>query len=241
MNKLRDHKILTFDVVGTLIDFEAGVLNYIRPLVKQAGRNIDDATILLTFAHAETKLHAGPMAGASFTAMLPHIYKAMAEELGLPLSESAVEGLCLSIKEWPPFPDSIAAMKILRKHFRLVATTNADNWSVQAMAKTLEEPFDDTVTAQDVETCKPDPHYFSYTRGSQRAHGFRLADYLHVAQSQFHDIGVAKRLGYDVCWIERRNGQDGYGGSPVPQGGDAKPNYHFFTLGELAAAVENNL
>lgn len=240
MKKLREHKILTFDVVGTLIDFEAGVLNYIRPLAKQAGLDIDDATILLTFANAETRLHAGPMTGASFTTMLPHIYKAMAEELGLPLSESAVEGLRLSIPEWPPFPDSIAAMKVLRKHFRLVATTNADNWSVRAMAKTLEEPFDDTVTAEDVENCKPDPQYFSYTRGTQRAHGFRLEDYLHVAQSQFHDIGVAKRLGYDVCWIERRKGQEGYGGSPVPKEGDAKPDYHFFTLGELAAAVESN-
>ena len=234
---LRDHKILTFDVVGTLIDFEAGVLNYIRPLAQQAGRELDDATLLLSFARAETVLH-DETPGVPFTTMLPHIYRAMAKELGLPSAESNVEGLRLSIPDWPAFPDSIAALKVLRKHFRLVAATNADNWAVQQMARTLDEPFDDTVTAEDVENCKPDPQFFSYIRGSQRAHGYRLADYLHVAQSQFHDIGVAKRQGYDVCWIERRHGKEGFGGSPEPQQGVTKPDYHFGTLAELAAAVE---
>lgn len=235
---IRDHKILTFDVVGTLIDFEAGILNYIRPLAKQAGLNLDDATILLSFAKAETTLH-DKTPGVPFTAMLPHIYRAMAKELGLPSAEADAAGLRLSIPNWPAFPDSIAALKVLRKHFRLVAATNADNWALQHMAKTLESPFDDSVTAEDVENCKPDPQFFSYIRGTQRAIGYRLADYLHVAQSQFHDIGVAKRLGYDVCWIERRQGMNGFGGSPVPQQGITKPDYHFGTLGELASAVEN--
>ncbi|WP_179877531.1 hypothetical protein [Rhizobium anhuiense] len=90
--------------------------------------------------------------------------------------------------------------------------TNADNWALAHFSRTLEEPFDDKVTAEDVEVCKPDPQVFAYARGRNSAHGYRLKDYLHVAQSQFHDI-VAKRLGYQVCWIERRQGQEGFGGT----------------------------
>lgn len=237
--KLKQHKVLTFDVVGTLIDFEQGVVNYIRPLAEKAGRgDLTDEQILVSFANAETGLH-NETPGVTFTSMLPHIYRIMASEFGLATTEAAVNGLRLSISDWPAFPDSIEAMKTLRKHFRLIAASNADNWSVREMAKTLQEPFDDIVTAEDVENCKPDPQFFSYLRGTQREHGFRLADYMHVAQSQFHDIGVAKQLGYTVSWIERRFEQEGFGGSPVPKQGETTPDYHYTSLAQLASAVES--
>jgi putative hydrolase of the HAD superfamily len=203
---LRDRKILTFDVVGTLIDFEAGVTNYFRPIVTKAGVKADDATILTSFARAEDERHQ-LTPGLNFTKMLPDVYQSVAKQFGLPTSPADVEGLRLSMEQWPAFPDSVAAMKRLRKHFRLVAMTNADNWALAHFRRTLDEPFDDTVTAEDVETCKPDPQVFAYARGKSSSLGFRLNDYLHVAQSQYHDIGVAKRLGYHVAWIERRQGQ----------------------------------
>jgi len=39
-------KTLTFDVVGTLIDFEAGILNHIRGVVADAGKPYSDDDIL---------------------------------------------------------------------------------------------------------------------------------------------------------------------------------------------------
>lgn len=232
---LRDREILTFDVVGTLIDFEAGLLNYFHPIVESAGLDIDDATILTSFAAAEDEQHH-LTPGIPFTDMLPAIYRAMAARHGLPVDDGHVEGLRLSMEVWPAFPDSIAGLKALRKHFRLVALTNADNWALAHFARTLEEPFDDKVTAEDVEVCKPDPQVFSYARGRNSHLGFRLRDYLHVAQSQFHDIGVAKRLGYQVAWIERRQGQEGFGGSPSAE--RTTPDYHFGSIAELVEAVE---
>lgn len=122
---------------------------------------------------------------------------------------------------------------------RIVALTNADNWALEHFARTLDEPFDDKVTAEMVEVCKPDPQVFSYSRGRNSQLGFRLADYLHVAQSQFHDIGVAKRLGYQVAWIERRQGQEGFGGSPSAE--RTEPDYHFSNMAQLADAVVKGL
>lgn len=233
---LHERKILTFDVVGTLIDFETGIVDYIRPIAQRAGVSADDEAILLSYGKAEEVEH-NRTPGLPFTEMLAPAYRSMAEELGLPISEADVEGLRQSIPTWPAFPDSVEAMKRLRKHFRLVAMTNSDNWALSHFARTLERPFDDTVTAEDVGTCKPDPLFFAYARGRQSPHGYRLADYLHVAQSQYHDIGVAKQLGYQVCWIERRRGKEGFGGSPAPAE-VTKPDYHFANLGELADAVE---
>lgn len=233
---LSTYKILTFDVVGTLIDFEAGVLAAIRPIAERAGRQIDDETILKCFGKAEGVEHQRTP-GLTFVAMLGPTYRTMAAELGLPTEQSDVDAIRVSIPSWPAFPDSVDALQRLRKRFRLVAMTNSDNWALGHFARTLGEPFDDTVTAEDIGTCKPDPQFFSYARGRQSVHGFKLQDYLHVAQSQYHDIGIAKELGYDVCWIERRQGKAGTGGTPQSEK-ITRPDYRFASLVELADAVD---
>src|SRR5690242_7253455 len=105
------------------------------------------------------------------------------------------------------------------------------------MEKTLARPFHDTVTVDDAHAEKPDPQFFAFARGRLSAEGYRLEDILHVAQSQYHDIGVARRLGYTVCWIERRRGLKGFGGTQEVSE-LTKPDYHFPTLAALADAVE---
>jgi putative hydrolase of the HAD superfamily len=234
---LNAYKILTFDVVGTLIDFEAGILNCIRPIAEKAGRKLDDEQILLSYGKAEALEHIRTP-GIPFPPMLAPIYRTMAAELGLPLTPANEAALHDSIPHWPAFPDSIAALNRLHKRFRLVAMTNSDNWALGHFARTLELPFDDTVTAEDLETCcKPDPQFFAYARGRQSVKGYRMVDYLHVAQSQYHDIGVAKSLGYATAWIERRMGKTGFGGTPAPEK-MMTPDYHYASLGELADAVD---
>ncbi len=229
---LTSRKLLTFDVVGTLIDFETGILDYIK--TRKPG--LDPRTVLEAYAKAEDRQHH-ETPRLPFPSMMAPMYREMAAALGLPAGEADAAGFRLSIPRWPAFADSIAALKRLRKHFRLVAMTNSDNWALDHFAATLEQPFDDRITAEDVGWNKPDPQFFAYVRGRQSLHGFKIDDVLHVAQSQYHDIAVAKRLGYHTCWIERRKGKAGAGGTPVAQE-TAKPDYHFATLAELADAVD---
>jgi putative hydrolase of the HAD superfamily len=233
---LRNYKIITFDVVGTLIDFETGILDYIQAIAQRAGLKLSVQKILETYATAEDhQHHLTP--DLPFPSMLAPMYVEMGEKLGLPTVHGEAEGFRLSIPQWPAFPDAVAALKRLRKHFRLVAQTNSDNWALSHFAQTLDQPFDDLITAENVGLNKPDPQVFAYARGRQSVQGYKLADFLHVAQSQYHDIGVAKRLGYTVCWIERRKGKASTGATPAPET-ITIPDYHFATLAELADAVE---
>ncbi|WP_267128844.1 HAD family hydrolase [Ornithinicoccus halotolerans] len=78
---------------------------------------------------------------------------------------------------------------------------------------------------------------FEYCADRQRDHGYRREDWLHVAQSQYHDIATASRLGVATCWIERRAGKGGFGATPTPQE-ITVPDYHYPSLAELWAAVE---
>jgi putative hydrolase of the HAD superfamily len=233
---LADRRILTFDVVGTLIDFEAGILGCLREIVDRAGKDLPDPTLLAAFARAEDAQQQVSPAMA-FTQMLNPIYARMASDLGLPWENGEADRLAASIPEWPAFSDAIDGLARLGARYRLVALTNADNWALEHMSRTLGDPFDDGVTAEDVGANKPDPQVFAYCRGRQSVHGYALADFLHVAQSQYHDIGVAKRLGFEVCWIERRRGQQGSGATPPPAA-LTTPDHHFSSIAELVAAVE---
>lgn len=227
-------KVMTFDIVGTCIDFEAGILNAVRRIGGEKARGLSDDEIFAPYLQGR-ELNYGRS-----SEVFGGVYLNVAKELGLDQSNSAMRDFQLSVLEWPAFADSREALLRLRKRFRLVAMTNADRVAYTAYAHRLGLPFHDAVTFDEAQTAKPDPRFFDFNRGRQSAHGFRQEEILHVAQSQYHDIGVARELGYKVCWIERRQDQDGYGGTPVPDA-VTKPDFHFATLGQLADAVDESL
>ncbi len=234
--KLADFKVITFDVVGTLIDFETGILNYMRPIVQAAGIDADDDAILEAYGRGEV-VAQGEHPDSPFPPLLDRIYRVAADELGIPADDAQAAGLRRSIPDWPAFPDSVEALKRLRRRYRLVAVTNSDNWALAAFARTLGEPFDDKISAEMAGASKPDPRVFEFCLKRQEAAGFGKQDILHTAQSQYHDIGVAHRLGYATCWIERRMGKVGSGGTPGVEAA-TRPDWHFPTLAALADAVD---
>src|SRR5690606_32977977 len=98
----------------------------------------------------------------------------------------------------------------------------------------LEVDFDLVLTAQDVGSYKPDPRNFEALLAAVRDRlGVGQAGILHVAQSPFHDIAPARRLGFSTVWVNRRRGKDGGGATPAPEG-DATPDLEVGSLQELA-------
>ncbi|MGN7870742.1 HAD-IA family hydrolase [Paracoccus sp. 22332] len=232
--KLTDFKVLTFDVVGTLIDFETGVLNAIRELGGPKAAAASDYEIFEPYLRGRDKFYGR----SSFA--FRDVYLSIAQETGYDSSEATANAFQLSVLRWPAFADSVEALARLRKNFRLVAMTNADRTAFTAYEHTLGRPFHDAVTCDETGYAKPAPEFFAYNKGRQSAFGFKQSEILHVAQSQHHDIGIARELGYTTCWIQRRAGQEGFGASPVPKV-VTTPDYHFTTLKELADAVDAEL
>lgn len=229
--ELSNFKVLTFDVVGTLIDFETGVLDAIHRLGGSAAQDLGDDTIFEAYKRGRDR-HPGRSSSA-----MADVYRSLAEELKLPSDTVSADAFQLAVFRWPAFEDSVAALKRLRKHYRLVAMTNADRTAFSSYSHTLDNPFDDSVTCDETGVAKPNPQFFAYNRGRQSAHGYKFSEILHVAQSQYHDIGIAKELGYTTCWVERRQGLAGFGGTPEPAR-VTTPDFHFPTLKALADAVE---
>ena len=63
---------------------------------------------------------------------------------------------------------------------------------------------------------KPNPLAFQHFIAHLERQGVKKERILHVAQSQYHDIGAARDAGLATAWIYRRHGQPGYGGTQVP-------------------------
>lgn len=220
-------KVMTFDVVGTLIDFESGMLAYLRKS-GAADASISDTKILDVYRDARGAAKTLP-----FPDDIERCYGDLVRHAGVKEGSGLAKGFRDSAEFWPAFPDSVEALKRLSSKYRLVAMTNAQRWALDHFVRTLGSPFWDSVSVDDALCEKPDPNFFGFARGRISRSGFVRGEILHVAQSQYHDIAVSKTLGYTTCWIERRKGQRGFGGTIAVET-IVKPDYHFATLGELA-------
>ncbi|WP_342591964.1 HAD-IA family hydrolase [Jiella sonneratiae] len=225
-------KVLTFDVVGTLIDFEAGLTSGLRAIAAEHGVELDAETALAIYGECRRDADAG-----KFPDDVARCYRTIAARLGLPLGEAHGARLVEAVADAPAFPDSVAALASLAGNFRLVAMTNARRWAFERYSKALGEPFFKSFTTDDTGTEKPDPAYFERVLSELSNDGVGKNEILHVAQSQYHDIGVSRQLGIANCWIERRHAQPGYGGTIAPAQ-FTEPDLHFTSLAGLAAAVE---
>jgi putative hydrolase of the HAD superfamily len=230
---MHEPKVLTFDVVGTLIDFEAGILRFLRARCGPVAAGLSDGTILDAYRAARGRPDVTP-----FPDDLAPLYGVIAPQLGLPDDAAIARDFAQSARDWPAFPDSVDALRRLAARHRLVAMTNAQRWALDVFQATLGHPFHDTVSADEALCEKPDERFFAFTRGRLSRDGISRDETLHVAQSQHHDIGVARRLGYTVCWIERRQGQPGTGGT-ITAAATTRPDYHFATLAALADLADS--
>ena len=167
---------------------------------------------------------------------LERCWHAIAPKLGLPDTDALAQGLRDSVARWPAFPDSVEALKRLGKRFKLVTMTNAQQWALAHFDKTLG-PLRHAARLRRRAVREARCALLRLCRGRfEGAWGYKQADNLHVAQSQYHDIGISKQLGITTCWIERRHGTEGL--RRTIESEHTEPDYHFHTLAELADAVE---
>src|SRR4030095_8122950 len=80
--KLTDFTTLTFDMMGTLIDYEAGFIAWFRKHAAAGRGDIADNQILEALARAEEVLQRDKP-HPPFTRMLPLMYLAVASEFSL--------------------------------------------------------------------------------------------------------------------------------------------------------------
>jgi putative hydrolase of the HAD superfamily len=237
--KLSQFKVLTFDCYGTLIDWESGMVEALKPLTSRVSPDLTRNQILEAHARHESAQQRWTPA-RRYRDLLAIVYKRLAEEWRVAASWEECQSYGRSVGNWPAFPDSAEALHYLKQHYKLVILSNVDNESFAASNKKLQVAFDAILTAEDVGSYKPDDRNFRYLLETLAMLGHGRHEILHTAESLFHDHEPANRAGLTSCWIYRRHADSGFGATMAPS---EMPKYQFrFTsLMEMAKAHQAEL
>ena len=224
------YAVLTFDCYGTLIDWESGIWAALEPILVAHGVRIGREQALVAYGVLESEIEHGEY--VNYKTILRLVLDGFGKRLGFTPTPAELEAFSLSVRDWPAFPDSPAALQALGKKYKLAIVSNVDDDLFAYSAQKLGVTFDWVITAQQVQSYKPAPAHF---HEAFRRIGLPRSQILHVAQSLFHDIVTAKSLGLSTVWVNRRHNQGGTGATPPTQ---ATPDVEVPDLASLARLVE---
>ncbi len=232
--KLGNFKVLTFDVYGTLIDWETGIIEGLKPLTDRVSHALGRDKILEAHAFHESAIQR-LTPSKPYRDLLPVVYRRLAEEWKVTVSWDECTAYGATVGRWPAFPDSAETLEYLKRHYRLAVLTNTDNVSFAGSNATLRVEFDGVYTAEDIGSYKPAPRNFAYMIEALGRQGFDRSQILHVAESLFHDHVPANEFRLANCWIYRRHDKDGFGATMDP-GTTPHADFRFNSMAEFAAA-----
>ena len=194
----KDIKFVTFDVYGTLIDWEDGVY---RAFAKEAER--DDYTINKDELVPLFLEHQRSVMGGSYelyAEVLRRTALAVAKDLGWALEPNRAQFLPNSIPYWKPFKETNAFLKKVNKAKSTGLVSNIDDKLLGQSRRHFGLDFDLVVTAQQVRSYKPDPAHF---KEAERRIGTKKG-WVHIASSHYHDIDPCAKLKVPTIWVNRK-------------------------------------
>jgi 2-haloacid dehalogenase len=207
----RSVEALSFDCYGTLIDWERGILAALQHWVQRFG----ERAVLSGFGAVEPDIeHAHP--SWPYRRIVAEVYRQMAAEFDMPMDEDKALGFAISVGTWPPFEDTRAALKALKRRYKLFILSNVDETSISGTLAQLETEFDGVFTAEAIGSYKPDAQNFDYLIEAVERRGIKRGALVHVAQSLFHDHVPAKAAGLQTIWVDRSGGRAGAARLPSP-------------------------
>jgi 2-haloacid dehalogenase len=170
--RLSQFKALSFDCYGTLIDWEAGLMNALEPLRSQAG--VSQEEFLEAYGEVEHDVEE-EHPGLRYSELLEIVHARLAEQLCLPADENAAAAFGQSVGDWPAFSDSADALRYLKRHFELIILSNVDRASFARSNERLGVEFDRVFTAEAIGSYKPDLRNFEYLLDRLGRAGWRKA------------------------------------------------------------------
>lgn len=223
--------VLTFDCYGTLINWEEGILNCLRPLLAGHKNSLDDATILQLFGDFEAAAEQGKY--RRYREVLESVVKHFGDRLGFTPTVEEMRSLPESLATWRPWPDTVEALRQLRRRFRLCVISNVDDDLFAATLPQLGADFDSVTTAQQAQAYKPSLKIFELALSRVAIPANRI---LHVGQSIYHDVIPAQSLGLATVWINRPSARKGVGAVKATAG---KPDLEVSSLAELVTETSS--
>jgi 2-haloacid dehalogenase len=215
---------VTFDVYGTLIDWDEGAYDAFKREADRDGFTIERDELIPLFHSVQQQIEAGSY--ELYAEVLRRTAVQIAKDMGWPLEPSRSGFLPESVQRWPPFKETNPVLQKIAKKFSCGLISNIDDKLLGQTRRHIPLDFDLVVTAQQVRSYKPDPAHF--TECERRIGGKK--GWVHVATSYYHDIEPCIKKKIPVIWVNR-SGQ-------VLESGQKKPDAEVKTLKEAAQLLD---
>jgi 2-haloacid dehalogenase len=231
--QLSDFDAVTFDVYGTLIDWEPSIVAFLRQWAGRHGVSATGEDLLMTLDRARADIQKERPAHL-YPEILRRCFDRISLDFDVRIDASERESFAATTHQWPAYQDSRPGLTALQARAKIGALTNIDDASFASSCRTLDFKFDVIVTAERVGAYKPDWPHFHTGIADLAELGIPRERILHVGQSLRADITPANKLGLKCVWINRPGRLLGLSGEGS---GNAKPDLTVTSLEELVTAI----
>ena len=188
---------VTFDVYGTLIDWEKGIWDAFSAEADRDGFTIEREEVISLFMEIQREIEGGSY--ELYAEVLRRTVVEIAKRLGWPLEPSRSGFLPDSVQRWEPFRETRVQLDKIAKKYNVGLISNIDDKLLGQTRRHLQIDFDIVVTAQQVRSYKPDVAHFNEC--ARRIGGKK--GWVHVASSYYHDIEPCVKAKIPVSWVNR--------------------------------------
>jgi 2-haloacid dehalogenase len=217
---------VTFDVYGTLIDWETGAYEAFRTEATRDGFTIERDELIPLFHEIQQSIEAGSY--ELYAEVLRRTAVQIAKRLGWPLEPSRSGFLPDSVQRWKPFKETNSVLAKLAKKHKVGLISNIDDKLLGQTRRQIPLDFDLVVTAQQVRSYKPDPAHFTEC---ERRIGAKKG-WVHVGASYYHDVEPCLKKKIPVIWVNRNK-------QPL-ESGQKKPDVEVSSLREASKLLGVN-
>jgi 2-haloacid dehalogenase/putative hydrolase of the HAD superfamily len=218
----KDIKWITFDVYGTLIDWETGVYEAFQGEAERTDFALPDkATLIELFNTHQQEIMSGSY--ELYAEVLRQVALRIAKDLEWDLEPSRTNFLPDSVIRWKPFREANAALDRIAKKYQVGLVVNIDDKLLVASRRHIRSDFDIVVTAQQVRSYKPETAHFTET--ARRIGGKK--GWMHVGSSYYFDVAPSLKAKLPTVWVNRKK-------EKLPDAKAKKPDLEVKNLRELA-------
>jgi 2-haloalkanoic acid dehalogenase type II len=190
-------KYLTFDCYGTLIDWRNGIELHLGELLRKNGLGAG-VSVYPVYVKLEAEEEGQYR---SYRDILKDTAIKVADHFSISITLEDARGFAASVPSWRPFGDTVESLREMGKRgYKRVILSNIDRGLLKGTVDQNGLEVDGWVTAEDVGSYKPSLGHWSRFFEEYKV---TKNETLHVAQSIYHDIVPAGRLGLASAWVNR--------------------------------------
>ncbi len=214
---------VTFDVYGTLIDWEKGVADAFAKEAARDGVTLDRDQVISLFLQTSREIEGGSY--ELYAEVLRQTAVKVAKEIGWDLEPSRSGFLPDSLHRWAAFKETMPQLRKILGKYKTGLISNVDDKLLGQTRRHIPADFDLVVTAQQVRSYKPDPAHFN--EFARRIGGKK--GWVHIGSGHAADIEPPTKLKVPTIWVNRRKEE--------LEPGQKKPTLEVKTLLEAAKAL----